>query len=435
MQMEDGQESPKSQSALVTEPADIKKIKSEDFPSQNDDEEPFYDFQAFVKLMKDPRADPIVRYTRSFLNNFLTKRELWTSEEQRKLVNDFKIFVFDKLTLYEPFKSLDAANLLNAKEGMEKLIMGKLYHKCFSPCLKSQLNVLDKGHKLDLDHDAMLADKREEFRFIDPQHLEINDKISSKLETFTQLSAKELGRMNDYKAPRDKMVCALNACRVIFGFLKHLKLERDGADAFIPLLIYAILKSNVESLISNVNYIERFRYPDFLRGESSYYLSSLQGAAGFVANMQVESLHIGNKQDFESNYHANQDALRKERESRQPSDPHKNASIPREPYGPSPSDYILKPLDGATNIVLSKFAELFSPAPASPQGHDAQEDVEGHDDITRLAQEMEEKEHARVLRELHAMFPDMDQELIRDISIAKKYRIGACVDVLLTLSS
>ncbi|CUS23807.1 LAQU0S12e00474g1_1 [Lachancea quebecensis] len=433
--MEDKQEPPKSQSPLVSEPADIKKFKSEDFPSQNEDEEPFYDFQAFVKLMKDPRADPIVRYTRSFLNNFLTKREFWTSEEQRKLVNDFKIFVFDKLPFYEPFKSADAANLLNAKEGMEKLIMGKLYHKCFSPCLKSQSNLIDKGHKTDLNQDAMLEEKREEFRFIDPEHLEINDKISSKLETFARLSAKELGRMNDYKAPRDKMVCALNACRVIFGFLKHLKLERDGADAFIPLLVYAILKSDVESLISNVNYIERFRYPDFLRGESSYYLSSLQGAANFVANMQMESLHVEDKQDFESKYHANQNALKKERYSRQPIDPHKNASIPREPYGPSPSDYILKPLDGATNIVLSKFAELFSPTSTSPEDYDGHQNLEGHNDITRLAQEMEEKEHARVLRELHDMFPDMDQELIGDVSIAKKYRIGACVDVLLTLSS
>lgn len=43
----------------------------------------------------------------------------------------------------------------------------------------------------------------------------------------------------------------------------------------MPLLIYVVLQSNPEHLVSNVQYILRFRNQDRLGGEAGYYLSSL----------------------------------------------------------------------------------------------------------------------------------------------------------------
>lgn len=43
----------------------------------------------------------------------------------------------------------------------------------------------------------------------------------------------------------------------------------------MPLLIYVVLQSNPEHLVSNVQYILRFRNQDKLGGEAGYYLSSL----------------------------------------------------------------------------------------------------------------------------------------------------------------
>jgi Rab5 GDP/GTP exchange factor len=43
----------------------------------------------------------------------------------------------------------------------------------------------------------------------------------------------------------------------------------------MPLLIYVVLHSNPEHLVSNVQYILRFRNQDKLGGEAGYYLSSL----------------------------------------------------------------------------------------------------------------------------------------------------------------
>ena len=79
--------------------------------------------------------------------------------------------------------------------------------------------------------------------------------------------------MNHYKAPRDKVICILNCCKVIFGeclvfiklafsdgilsagLIRHLKKD-ESADAFIPLLIFVVLKANPEHLLSNMEYVD-----------------------------------------------------------------------------------------------------------------------------------------------------------------------------------
>jgi hypothetical protein len=62
----------------------------------------------------------------------------------------------------------------------------------------------------------------------------------------------------------------------ILGLLKHSKSD-SSADSFMPLLIYVVLQANPEHLVSNVQYILRFRNQEKLGGEAGYYLSSLVG--------------------------------------------------------------------------------------------------------------------------------------------------------------
>jgi len=84
----------------------------------------------------------------------------------------------------------------------------------------------------------------------------------------------ELLKINHYKAPRDKLICILNCCKVIFGqlynilgylrcwqhlvvfpgLIRHLHKE-EGADSFVPVLIFVVLKANPEHLLSNVEWV------------------------------------------------------------------------------------------------------------------------------------------------------------------------------------
>ncbi len=60
--------------------------------------------------------------------------------------------------------------------------------------------------------------------------------------------------MNDYKAPRDKMICILNCCKVIYSSLNKAAQGIPGADDFLPLLIYVTLQANPKNLYINLQY-------------------------------------------------------------------------------------------------------------------------------------------------------------------------------------
>lgn len=407
---------------------------------EDDEEEPFYDFQKFSKQLQDPKAEPIVKYTKSFLRNFQTQRVLWSADEQTKLINDFKEFIYDKFREYEPFRSLDGPNLRNAEEGLEKLVMGKLYNRCFSPCLKTLGDDLDEGHKRDLTSDQKLREKVAEFKFVRPEDLDIPSALTGRLSKFVKLSGEELNKTNRFKAPRDKMICILNSCKVIFGILRHHKLADKGADSFIPLLIYTILHGDVEALASNVNYIDRFRYDEFIRGEASYYLNSLQAAINYITTLEVAALESSNGENFQKRYDENQELLRKEEQAREAAKESDlpAAKKPAPPHSPSPSDYIFSPLDEVTNVVVAKFTEMFASKPETSVKQNAPphaRPTHGSDipDMDELARKLQEKEFKETLDTLQSMFPEMDKEIIEDVCIAKKYRVGASVDVLLSL--
>ncbi|QLG71689.1 hypothetical protein HG535_0C00380 [Zygotorulaspora mrakii] len=417
------------------------------------DVETFYDFQLFAKQLQEPSAEPIIKYSKSFLRNFQTQRLLWTAREQQKLINDFKIFIYDKFLEYEPFKSLDAIMLRNAQEGIEKLIMGKLHNKCFSPCLKSLGSNLDEEHKQDLIDDKSLQNKVEEFKFIKPADLDIDDSLSDRLDTFVKFSGKELNKINRFKAPRDKMICILNSCKVIFGILRHHTVEEKGADNFIPILIYTILKNNIQALGSNVKYIERFRYEEFIRGEASYYLNSLQAAINFIVTLEKSSLSTDHDSSFEDRYQENQSTIQQEtndddKASRDDilssEDYEHNGALDhqhkRNNKSTLPSDYILHPLDNAANAVMQKFNELLFVSKHENREHSNSGSGSNHPDqlndnenVEQLAKKLQEQEQRNTLETLQAMFPEMDDAIIEDVCIAKKYRVGATVDVLLSL--
>lgn len=66
-----------------------------------------------------------------------------------------------------------------------------------------------------------------------------------------KLAQKELQKINMYKAPRDKLLCILNFCKVINNLLLNGSLSSKqnppGADEFLPVLIYVIIKVCVSS--------------------------------------------------------------------------------------------------------------------------------------------------------------------------------------------
>lgn len=415
----------------------------------------FFDFKLFIKQLKTSQADPIVRYTRSFLNNYITQRPLWTVSEQIKLITDFKNFIYEKFHHFEPFKSLNNQEFKNAQEGMEKLVMSKLYFHCFTPILKQTLKIdLDEEHQKDLIDDERLDSKIKEYRFIELTNLEDNLLSNSTTihtkswKKFIDLGCEELNKVNKYKSPRDKIICILNCCKIIYGLLRNHHNKQDsqstsntntaGADSFMPLLIYMVLKSNVPHLLSNIRYIERFRYTSLNRGEELYYLSSLQGAISFILDMTKESLHIEDELKFQSNYDNNQMAVKQEENETKAREKQAQLEMTKQ----QDLQQRVPSLDDLTNSMATMFNDFLSSynssntnsQNATPQRDTSRNNTPETDrEMSKLIEELEERDRRNTQKTMESMFPDVDPEIIADVCTAKNFNVGQCVDTLLAL--
>lgn len=288
-------------------------------PPPSPDPEPAapFDFHRFLEQLRHRTADPVARFLRSFLNEFGKKQ--WAAHEQVKIISDFLEFIAKKMAQCEVWRTVSDVEFDNAREGMEKLVMNRLYSQTFSPAIPPPAGSprkLGKGnrtptdmanphgpgrrgqHQEDVERDEVIAQKITIYGWISEEHLDIKP-ITEKGRKFLTLAQQELLKINSYRAPRDKVICVLNACKVIFGFLKNSKGDQS-ADAFVPLLIYTVLRAKPEHLVSNVQYIWRFRNQEKLGGEAGYYMSSLMGVVTFIENLDRTNITISDE-EFEKN--------------------------------------------------------------------------------------------------------------------------------------
>ncbi|KAF5373276.1 hypothetical protein D9615_007395 [Tricholomella constricta] len=254
-----------------------------------------FDFQNFLDQMKSRSAEPVSKYLRSFLSNFA--KRTFTVNDQVKIINDFLNFIAGQMRSCDVWKNASEPEFDNAMEGMEKLVMNRLYEFTFTPQVLHAVPPRPITAD-DLERDRVLTQRIALFGWIEDKHLDIPEGEGSA--GFLLFAQQELIKINHYKAPRDKLICILNCCKVIYGLIRHLKID-EGADAFVPILIYVVLKANPDNLLSNVEFVNRFRNPAKLQSEAGYYLSSLMGAVSFIETMDHTSLSNISQEEFERN--------------------------------------------------------------------------------------------------------------------------------------
>ncbi|KAG7192140.1 uncharacterized protein KQ657_002505 [Scheffersomyces spartinae] len=418
-----------------------------DTPQYQPSHHPF-NFQNFLSNLKRKSANPIVRYIRSFLILFTRQGHTFTGAQKIKIVSEFKSFINDKFNVYEPFASMNAADLENSREGLEKLIMNRIYEQCFPPeyeiKMGNDINLIPEMFKEDLSLDNTFSIQLEKFSWVNGIHLDIDlsllgDNGGSKLKVLDQAGT-ELNKLNVYRAPRDKIICILNCCKIIFGFLKSVEQETN-ADEFMPLLIFVIMKARVSYFISNVHYIENFRGTEWLEsGETSYYLSSIEGAIRFIQNIDKDTLTIN-----ENEYNAHMeswDAEEKQRElirkeiealnlaklNRQHQE-HvvQNMPIPQTqqqlPYSTESSLSPSRVLLTSAGMLTKSITSFLSPSP-EPLLAQEQRSGESPQDTEQLQ---------ATLNSLIEIFPDMDKGVLTDLVRLKKGDLESCVDACLEL--
>jgi hypothetical protein len=302
--------------------------------------------------------------------------------EQVKIISDFLTFITNRMGQCEVWREVSDAEFDNAREGMEKLVMNRLYSQTFSPAIPPPQPIpgvkprrrngerpMGPGrrgqHQEDVERDEVLAQKVSIYGWIKEEHLDIPP-VGDSGKRFLILAQQELLKIKTYRAPRDKIICVLNCCKVIFGLLKHSKSD-SSADSFMPLLIYTVLQANPEHLVSNVQYILRFRNQDKLAGEAGYYLSSLSGAIQFIENLDRTSLTITDE-EFERNVEAAVSAIAEKHRLQSPASDDK--PLPEKPVSDAASSS--RPPQTPTDTSAPQLSK-----PAESNAHDSGEDKPG----------------------------------------------------------
>ncbi|CED82917.1 Vacuolar assembly/sorting protein VPS9 [Phaffia rhodozyma] len=283
------------------------RLDKEGDPSDNRVQTAQFDFPKFLEQLKSKPAEPVAKYLKSFLMNFAKKS--FSMNEMIKLIHDFLQFISARMREVPPWKGMSELEFDTALDCMEKLVMNRLHPFTFTPVIDSSKHHITTD---DLERDKILHQRIGLFGWLEGKHLDVlneDDLDRDQVEGYLKFAMDEMIKMNHYKAPRDKLICILNSCKVIFGMIRQLsanknsgkKAEGSGADTFIPILILVVLKANPEHLISNVEYINRFRSASKLQSEAGYYLSSLMGSITFIESMDHTVLSNITQQEFEMN--------------------------------------------------------------------------------------------------------------------------------------
>ena len=149
-----------------------------------------FDFHRFLEQLRHRTADPVAKFLRSFLMEF-GKRQ-WMVHEQVKIISDFLAFITNKMALCEVWRDVSDSEFDNAKEGMEKLVMNRLYSQTFAPAIpappsiprsasRSRRREIERlhgpwrrgQHQEDIERDDILAQKIRIYSWVREEHLDI----------------------------------------------------------------------------------------------------------------------------------------------------------------------------------------------------------------------------------------------------------------------
>ena len=169
------------------------------------------------------------------------------------------------------------------QDALEKLVTSKLYTHLFCPSKEDKLK------------DVVLETKmRKLARFLTFAHLDIHERFRN--QASIDKAQIELKKMNSFKSPRDKMVCTMNCCKVIYSMMNAAtstdNADAAGADDFLPLLIYTVVHSGIDNLHSNIQFVRRYRHPDRMMTEPGYYFTNFESAVSFIENATAKCFSI-----------------------------------------------------------------------------------------------------------------------------------------------
>ena len=126
--------------------------------------------------------------------------------------------------------------------------------------------------------------------------------IEEEVEEWVSKAREGLLQMNESHFPLGKLQSLASAHQRIVELLSSLQKSSSSADEILPTLIYTLITCGPVgiNIISNLQFVQRFRAASKINGEAAYCLTNLEAAITFLENVDLATLRSEEAVDSDS---------------------------------------------------------------------------------------------------------------------------------------
>ncbi|OBS72582.1 hypothetical protein A6R68_12854 [Neotoma lepida] len=218
-----------------------------------------------VRLLLESKEKKI----REFIQDF---QKLTAADDKTAQVEDFLQFLYGAMAQDVIWQNASEEQLQDAQLAIERSVMNRIFKLAFYP-----------NQDGDILRDQVLHEHIQRLsKVVTANHRALQIPEVYLREAPWPSAQSEIRTISAYKTPRDKVQVILRMCSTIMNLLSLANEDSvPGADDFVPVLVFVLIKANPPCLLSTVQYISSF-YASCLSGEESYWWMQFTAAVEFI---------------------------------------------------------------------------------------------------------------------------------------------------------
>uniref|UniRef100_A0A8C5QGZ6 GTPase-activating protein and VPS9 domain-containing protein 1 n=1 Tax=Leptobrachium leishanense TaxID=445787 RepID=A0A8C5QGZ6_9ANUR len=218
-----------------------------------------------VRLLLESKETKIQEFIQDF-------QKLTAADDKTAQVEEFLQSLYGAMAQDVIWQNASEEQLQDAQIAIERSVMNRIFKLAFNP-----------NQDADVLRDQVLHEHIQRLsKVVSANHRALQIPEVYLREAPWPSAQAEIRTLSAYKTPRDKVQCILRMCSTIMNLLSLAnEYSVPGADDFVPVLVFVLIKANPPCLLSTVQYISSF-YMNRLTGEESYWWMQFTAAVEFI---------------------------------------------------------------------------------------------------------------------------------------------------------
>uniref|UniRef100_A0A3Q2Z0Z9 GTPase-activating protein and VPS9 domain-containing protein 1 n=1 Tax=Hippocampus comes TaxID=109280 RepID=A0A3Q2Z0Z9_HIPCM len=215
----------------------------------------------------------LLEHMESRMLDFIKAFQVCTAaDDKTAAVEDFLRYLYGAMARDAIWQYASEDQLQDAQMAIERSVMNRIFKLAFYPNQDGDI------HRDQLFHEHI----QRLTKVVTANHKALQIPEVYLKEAPWPSAQSEIKTINAYKTPRDKVQCILRMCSTIMNLLSLANEDSvPGADDFVPVLVFVLIRANPPCLLSTVQYINNF-YASRLSGEECYWWMQFTAAVEFI---------------------------------------------------------------------------------------------------------------------------------------------------------